>query len=268
MERSERVRLRKSSSKRKRRAARREFARTLCTVDKHAYDIHSWAQTRPDHLRGTTTGVPSSRPTRKNRRIFTTVRCQYDSSTLMTIGYGLQIVHEMDGDVLLGYGLKTLVDICKGSPITQYEGEILSSIQAAAIHGSDPSRSSHFATPVKGGPVINGFQRLPHMDNQPPTDRDHEITTDFCEAIGASGDPLLLSYGALKGKGGGSFANHRSRRDGLGPNAEFEPDRFIGKNGTRDETVLILIAIREIPAGEFIRVSYGDMFTTSNKTNL
>ena len=78
----------------------------------------------------------------------------------------------------------------------------------------------------------------------------------------------MLPFKDLKGKGGGSFANHRSPKVGEGPNAEFQCDRFVGPMRTRDETALFLIATRDIKAGQFIRVNYGNRFLQATKTNL
>ena len=270
MGRGQQARLRKSSSKRRRREARREFIRTATTVDKHEYDIDSWSQ--PERSPSRTPGMTDSdrlgsfhrlRRSRTSSRIFTTVRSHYESTRLLTIGYGLHVVPEVIGHIHMGYGLKTSVAISKGTPITQYEGEILSSVRAAAIHEADPSQSSHFATPVKGGPVINGFQRvLPYDSEEPRTSTANDLV------IGKCGEPIILPYTSLKGKGGGSFANHQSKTDGDGPNAEFQPNRFTGKHGARDETGLFIIAIRDIRPGEFIHVNYGDKFINSSKSNI
>ena len=258
----EHARLRKSLSNRRRRAARREFLRTATTVDKHVLDVDCWARSTSN------SSQPEKRPTRTNSRIFTTVRIHYDSSALLTIGYGLHVVHEKDGDRHLGFGLKTSVDIPNGSPITQYEGEILSSGQASNIHKTDPSRCSHFATAIKGGPVINGFQRIYDEDRSLSSGDAGIVETACVPYIGKCGDPLVLPFSALKEKRGDSFASHCSKGDKDGPNAAFQPDRFIGKAGVRDGTSLFLIAIRNIKAGEFIRVNYGTMFTNSSKTNI
>ena len=189
-------------------------------MDKHVFDIDLWSRSQEII---TASGNKTERAHRRQDRVFTTVRSEYASIRLLTIGYGLHVVDEYQshGDsIQLGFGLKTSVDIAKGTPITQYEGETLSSIQAEAIRRKDPSQASHFATPVKGGPVINGFQCLPYTN-----DDSIDSATEHWN-IGRPGDPLLLPFSALKGKRGGSFANHKDGKRGQsddGPNAEMEP---------------------------------------------
>ena len=261
----------KSESKRKRRALKRSFLRSATTEDKHIYDISLWSQcTLSVNEGGVKSGKEFSvRPSlRGNRRVFTNVRVSYDGVTLLSVGYGLVVTFE---DATVGFGLKTTEFIPRKAPITQYEGEILSRDQSNRRLISHPGSCSHFATPVKGGPTINGFQRsptLPNADNNSPS---HDILSFGVSEqlrLGSPGDPIYLSFADMKGKGGGSFANHRSPKDEDGPNAVFEPDRFIGTLGSRDETALFLIAKRDIRPGDFIRVDYGSMFIRSSKTNI
>lgn len=258
----------KSLSKRSRRVRRRAMLRTLQSHDQHAFDIDQWGLVRqpevvPIHARDPP-GRPHRPKTRSYRRIFTTVRTEYNGTPLMMIGYGLHVVQEIDGDVALGFGLKTSVNIPKDFPITQYEGEIISHVQTEAIRIANPTLTSHFATPVNGGPTVNGFQRLPYADE----DAICEVSESLPFLSGKPGDPIVLSFGLLKGKGGGSFANHKSLHDGDGPNAALQSDRFIGRYGMRDETALFVVATRDINAGEFIRVSYTDQFVNGSKSNI
>ncbi len=255
------MRIRKSESKTERRKVRRGFKRALTTLFKHEFDIERMSEC--------TTGHPGNQPsvnlsrTRRHRRVFTTVRKEYDGKPLLFIGYGLNVQREIsDCGIDMGFGLKACVDIPRGNPITQYEGEMLSREQTLVIADKSKHRASHFATPVKGGPSINGFQMCTQLPvNLPKTDiYDGKL----------AGDPILLCFASLKGKGGGSFANHEWQEDGqCGPNAELVPDRFVkGPMRTRDETALFLVATRDIQSGEFIHVNYGRNFVKSSKSNI
>ena len=282
---------RKANSQRKRRAVRRSFNRAVTTVDRHVVDVNRWQQQCSSTETSVGGAAVSAEPgatvvrqaptvpnTRRHRRIFTTVRCEYAGVTLLTVGYGLHVIREFSPvtGLSLGFGLKTVVDIAAGVPITQYEGEILSRDETNRIRETgETSKSSHFATPIKGGPSINGYQ-LEAYDQSSSTSSATVISGRGANhfsgySVGRRGDPVILTSAALKGKGGGSFANHKDSRDGLvreRPNAELQPDRFIGKLGSRDATALFLVAICDIKAGEFVHVSYSDMFVCSSKSNI
>jgi hypothetical protein len=79
-----------------------------------------------------------------------------------------------------------------------------------------------------------------------------------------------LTWTDLKGRGGGSFANHSPNGEG---NASIVPDRTSRCSTDMSSRyvgayALILVARRFIPSGAFIRVDYGKGFVNSKRSNL
>ena len=284
--RSAKMRNRRQISKRLRRRSKRKFLRELSTVHKHQLDVDRMSTLQrvdSDSLRSIDTSDQGDHTlarrysNRLHSRVFTTVRKSYRGRDLMYIGFGLTLAMESIGGVDVGVGLKACVDISRGTPITQYEGEILSASQANAIRVGNKALASHFATPVKGGPSINGFQLAPSTTSSESTcskspSEKREVADETIWTVlrqGKSGDPIFLDFKALKGKGGGSFANHQFSWEGEGPNAALVPDEFAnGPMRTRDESALFLVAQKDISSGEFIHVNYGEKFVRSSKSNI
>jgi hypothetical protein len=146
---------------------------------------------------------------------------------------------------LFGLGLKTTCMIAAGSPITQYEGCILSKSEADRIQESMPHGkvlSSHFASVYFQGPVINGFS-VREQDQSPE------------EIVGG----VPLSRHQLRGRGGGSFCNHTDD-----PNATLVRDT----RSRGDSFGLFVVSLRSIEPGEFIHVNYGTRFIQSKRSNM
>jgi hypothetical protein len=124
-------------------------------------------------------------------------------------------------------------------PITQYEGLILTKSDANAVRNGPEgaSRATHFATTAHRGCVINGYSLSP--------------------CVGG----IAMSHGDLRGKGGGSFANHCSS----GPNAKLVRDNSRTEG---DSYGVFLVATKVIKPGKFIHVDYGKAFVGSKISNI
>ena len=163
-------------------------------------------------------------------------RTYYRDHKLKFIEFGLDISHEGT----LGYGLRATLAIPAGTPITQYEGLILTKREAESLRsGPDGKiRSSHFASTGTRSMVINGFSLL-----------------DSSCLTAQGGVPMARSE--WRGRGGGSLCNHDDD-----PNASLERDSYGDGYG------VFVIARRDISPGEFIHVDYGKRFIRSSKSNI
>jgi hypothetical protein len=155
------------------------------------------------------------------------------------VDFGLAICCERDH----GYGLKTTVAIPSNSPITQYEGIVISKSSAEKIRKEEKGKilGSHFASTSPRLMVINGYSYRQPAHN---SDEHH------------GGVPLTPEE--WTGRGGGSMCNH----DDMSPNAELVRDSNFDGYG------IFVVSLRDIDCGEFIRVDYGKGFTKSIKSNI
>ena len=163
-------------------------------------------------------------------------RTYYRGHKLRFIEFGLDISHEG----AFGYGLRATLAFSAGTPITQYEGMILTKREAENIRsGPDGKlRSTHFASTSTRSMVINGFSLL-----------DPNCIT------GQGGVPIARSE--WRGRGGGSLCNHND-----------DPNASLARDTEGDGYGVFVVARRNISAGEFIHVDYGKRFIQSSKSNI
>jgi SET domain-containing protein len=159
------------------------------------------------------------------------------------VGFGLAISKEPP----FGYGLRATQDIPSTTPITQYEGILISRDKAESIRKGKQGKilGSHFATTSARRMVINGYSF--DLSNG-----------DHSSSNVQGGVPLTeLDW---KGRGGGSICNHAEEKEIQ--NAELVRD--ISDDGYG----IFIVSTRDIRAGELIHVDYGKRFLKSVKANI
>ncbi len=168
-------------------------------------------------------------------------RTHFRGQPLCFVGYELALAQEDD---VRGTGLRSLKCFEKGDVITQYEGELITWVEAERVReGPDgKSRSSHFATTASKSCVINGYSLKRGLQ--------------FASPVG--GVPLTRQE--WLGRGGGSMCNHSAN-----PNAELV--RTTDDSCVSDDGIFV-VALMRITANEFINVAYGSQFVKSNKSNI
>ena len=164
-------------------------------------------------------------------------RTQFKDCKLRHVGFGLDISKEGH----LGYGLRANMNFHAGTPITQYEGMLMTKRNAEKLrtgpHGKQ--RASHLATTSTRSMVINGVSLA------------HSSVTDTDQG----GVPLeRIDW---RGRGGGSLCNHSDN-----------PNAMLVRDNSNDGYGVFVVAIRDVMAGDFVHVDYGKGFLQSTKSNI
>lgn len=165
---------------------------------------------------------------------FVVHRVSWRNTSLAFIGWGLAIVVEG----AWGFGLKATRDFPANTPITQYEGRLLTKLEAKDIREGPQGQyiASHFATTAHNGVVINGYSVAPTVGG-------YRVTVED-----------------MFGKGGASFVNHCNT-----PNARMVRDRTKSEG---DGHGVFIVSNCAIKSGKFIHVHYGKSFVHSKISNL
>jgi hypothetical protein len=181
--------------------------------------------------------------------IYTEHKLSFKSTELRFVGYTLAIARQSKS---MGFGLKTLKDIPPFTPITQYEGVILSKDEADRIRKGENGKDigTHFASCYSRLWVINGFSVISSQKRKPRNESVSERVS--------GGVPIHIDDRRWKGMGGGSLCNHSDE-----PNAKL----VRSKTGEGKE-VFVVCKEKTIMAGEFINVSYGKQFVRSTRSNM
>jgi hypothetical protein len=181
---------------------------------------------------------------------YTQHRWEFRNTNLLFIGYSLAIARQ---GARLGFGLKTLVAIPPVTPITQYEGILLSKQEADNIRKGQFGiiRASHFVSCHSRQWIINGYSVLSAQVRDGMMESDLERRTK-------GGVPIHIDDKRWKGMGGGSLCNHSET-----------PNAMLFKSADGDcQDVYVVSLNKEIAPGEFITVSYGKGFLKSTKSNI
>jgi hypothetical protein len=189
--------------------------------------------------------IPLSHRTRKQHKsLLTAHRTTYNGKHLKFVGYDLVIARQSAD---MGFGLKTLVDIQKGEPITQYEGHVLTKAEANILRESkDKARcdkGNHLATPAAREFVLNGFsvdwRQAGQWTQDPPS----------------SGIPVHIDKWI--GLGGASICNHSDDNNAV-----------LKRDHEGDGLGVFAVAVKDIKCGEFITVNYTRQFVNSERGNI
>jgi hypothetical protein len=181
---------------------------------------------------------------------FTEHRYEFRRVNLQFVGYSLVIARQSRN---MGFGLKTLALIPPHTPITQYEGVLMTKKEADDIRKGQfgKLRASHFASCHSRQYVINGYSvNSTQLRNQ----EGHFLF----ERRANGGIPLHIDDKKWKGMGGGSLCNHSDK-----PNAML----FQSPDGKGND-VFVLSLDNPIEPGQFITVNYGRSFLKSSKSNV
>jgi hypothetical protein len=169
---------------------------------------------------------------------------EYRGHPLLFVGYDLAIARESDE---MGFGLKALINIPAHTPITQYEGVLITKQKADSVRSSEggKTKSGHFCSTSVRAMVINGYS----VDATQPG----QISPNYT----LSGIPFHIDSPYWRGCGGASVINHSNN-----------PNAFLQRDASGDGYGVFAISQRNISKGDFIHVDYKHRFITSTKGNI